>query len=995
MRPLLLEIENFRSFHKKTVIDFATHLKNNELFLITGDTGSGKSTILDAMMYALYATTPAGNSREVLKSQYFQKGEQAEVRFVFQLNATYEVYRSLKNTSKDYLKKNGELIASKSKDVSKEIVEILGLTDKQFQNVIVLPQGKLDQFLVAKEKEKKDILRSIFQLNQLKDIFEKIKDASRDLRNDEKQSFGKMESLLQQLNPEVSTESFVMLYETNKQVLQQQIEAFFYQKQEELKEKNKSYKQLEDTITTIEDYLSTQQNINEAIKQKQETKQAYQKILEKEHSLKKEQSKVALLDKLIYHGVFNDYEKWQQQLEETKEKQVQYEQYLSEYRRLDQHYTENQERMRNKKETYSDLLAQVAEKLTETNRQQKMLLQQEALLAEKQKIEQQVEKNRQLQMENNNKKLKIEELMENHERLEAEQKQLNQSIEDNHQALQKYKQWLKLEEKRVHVKQAYQLKEKHYQEKKENFYEAEKHYQESEAAFIAASASRLADTLEEGKPCPVCGSCEHPNVTHHLAVISEQLLQEEKQRLQQLSQELEQLQADIQGKQKEEQQWQMEKATLGLKNQAKEEMEAYYRQLQEEEAQLLQKQAHRQQQLKESEQAKEEYQTIQEEEQRLQKEEREIIASLNQLQGRQASLDQEYSGANLEMIQQEIDELLKQQQEIKNKRETLIQEEEQLSEKHTTLKTKVKTSHESLEQAQNMEKRLNDRLEEQLLHYHLTNEQLLSLYKDKSNYKEWKKQLEKVSQEKMKLETTLQRLETVIDNKEAVDLADDRQRLLEKQAERERILKLIGEENKHIELTQQLIQHLFDEARAYKKINERYKHWQRLGQLWNNNKQNCGIETFIMGHYFKQMIQQANYYLNQFSRGRYLLKQDEESILNLLVTDANTLQDRSVATLSGGERFMCTLSLSLGMADVIGHRHSGVVINALFIDEGFGTLDEELLDQAMNLLYKVQKEQVGGMIGIISHISTLRDNINNQLQVTSGEDGSVIRFVKK
>lgn len=995
MRPLLLEMENFRSFHKKTVIDFEHHIQSNELFLITGDTGSGKSTILDAMMYALYATTPTGHSRDILKSQYFQQGEAAEVRFVFQLNHRYEVYRSLKTTSKDYLKEDGELIATKSKEVTKTVTELLGLTDKQFQNVIVLPQGKLDQFLVAKEKEKKDILRTIFQLGQLQEIAEKIKKKSQQLSDEERTYYSQIETHLHHLVSDDDIHSFLESWYTNKERIIKEVQQYKEQYAQTLAKKQQQQQQLGKEIKEQQSKLNEQERINEAIQKEKQQQNAYQQLCHDEKQLVDKKSKVAIMDKLMYHGVFNIYDQWKKQEEDIQLKQKKYDDYMIQYEQVTSLYEKKEKEWLMNKAEYSQRQVDLTQQLSILHRQLQVAKQVKEL---EQEEKNQQEKNQHIDQEHEALDVIVtqqRQCVAKKAVLQEKEHRIIEELSQNDQRLEQYMTWLHLHQKEEQAQQRLLDKEEVYQQAKQQYQNDYDNYMQCEREFIQASASRLAATLDEGEPCPVCGSCNHPHLAPALEAISEQLLMQRKEDLSNKEQDLSLLNDSLKQASDEVRLFKLKKAQCALEDDDKKAVQNAYEILSKKQVEYRKQHEHIVKQLEEINKL-EQILSIQEERlQQLTEAKQEGLQRLNQLQGKLDSLREEYDGSSVEELNKMKQEGLKEEQVIKEKLGTIEKEEIAISEQVTTLKTTLKTNEETLDEMKYKQATLHQKLEHQFIDNQLDEQTFLSLLDERQYYKEWQKSIREIDEKKMQLETSLNELSSFIAGRQAKDTTEDEQQLRQKQEEEKQCIQNIGEESKQFEVNIQTIDCLFNACHHYDDVNRRYEPLQRLEKLWSTNGRGSGIETFIMGHYFKQMIQQANYYLLQFSRGRYRLKQDDANILNLLINDGNTGQDRVVSTLSGGERFMCTLSLSLGMADVIGHRHSGVMINALFIDEGFGTLDEELLDQAMNLLYKVQKEQVGGMIGIISHIPTLRDNINHQLQVKTGDQGSRIQFVKK
>ena len=182
---------------------------------------------------------------------------------------------------------------------------------------------------------------------------------------------------------------------------------------------------------------------------------------------------------------------------------------------------------------------------------------------------------------------------------------------------------------------------------------------------------------------------------------------------------------------------------------------------------------------------------------------------------------------------------------------------------------------------------------------------------------------------------------------------------------------------------------------------EKYKVIGELAELANgNNSERVSFERYVLAAYFDDIIRAANFRLIKMTNSRYTLKRKEsrekgakQSGLELEVIDAYTGKERHVKTLSGGEGFKASLSLALGLADVIQSYAGGVQIDTMFVDEGFGTLDPESLDNAINTLMELQ--DLGRLVGIISHVPELKERVDARLEITPGKDGSHAKFIIK
>ena len=205
-------------------------------------------------------------------------------------------------------------------------------------------------------------------------------------------------------------------------------------------------------------------------------------------------------------------------------------------------------------------------------------------------------------------------------------------------------------------------------------------------------------------------------------------------------------------------------------------------------------------------------------------------------------------------------------------------------------------------------------------------------------------------------------------------------------------------ETKHIETTLASLEEL---EKSMGEAREEVTFLSRLYDLANGGEQgfkNVTFERYVLGAILDEVVYAANLRLQTMSRNRYSLERSDytgggrgKQGLDLAVMDAFTGQSRPANTLSGGETFLASMALALGLADVIQSYAGGIHMDTMFIDEGFGTLDPDTLELAMETLVKLQSS--GRLIGMISHVPELKTRIPAHLEVTRGDDGSTAKFV--
>jgi exonuclease SbcC len=267
----------------------------------------------------------------------------------------------------------------------------------------------------------------------------------------------------------------------------------------------------------------------------------------------------------------------------------------------------------------------------------------------------------------------------------------------------------------------------------------------------------------------------------------------------------------------------------------------------------------------------------------------------------------------------------------------------------------------------------------------VTKDELPELNQQVSNYEKKGEQLAR----------DIKRLESETEGKEPPDLAKLQTEKATVDSESKTLREKRDEINSRLSNTQSALKELRLAAAEFEKIEKNYVAVKQLADAANGK---LDFETYAQMAYFERVIRAANFRLKQMSQNRYTLlrktdsdDQRKRSGLELEVLDAYTGKARSANSLSGGESFMASLSLALGLSDIVQQSAGGIRLDAMFIDEGFGTLDGEVLELAIRTL----SEMAGAdrIIGIISHVSELRERIDKQVQIEKTTAGSRIRTV--
>lgn len=867
MIPIELELEAFGPYAECTQISFE-QFEENGLFLICGDTGSGKTTIFDAIAFALYDTA-SGETRkmETLHSDYVETKKSSRIRLLFSHKGKrYQVIRSFNGKRKNeaVLEEAEKEVLTGRKAVNERLKEILGLDYQQFKQISMIAQGEFLNLLLAKSEVRSEIFRKVFDTGFYKRLAEVLKSKAGTLREEEKLRKERECQLLSGLGEEFEKK----FGEKDKDwQIPAEVETALEEKIDLLREEEKRQKEAErKEETNKEEILKAWEQIKNINRDLQQLEQL-REILKKERERKQE---------------FAQKEK---ELEQIKKSVLYVKPILVKYE-------EKKTALEKENIRYQEICERQKEQKQNTGRLKK----------EQKEAEQNERKNEKIQC------LETECL-----ELEEKEKKLTALCK-----LQKQKEALQ-EQLKAEIKEAKQ---------------AVLEYETEKEKFFCAQAGILAQSLKEGIPCPVCGSVLHP---HPAVVLEEVLSQEELKEKEQDKKRLEEK------RQKTLQDFlQLEKEVEKSTKEVSVNPDFFWKEVHAKLEQTGQKR--NQKEIK-----------IRELKQNVKKEVRDS-----------------------ETIQKEWIENLE-------KEAGILKEKEICKEQIEALKAEKKACQIKLRAAV---KEQNFKSEKEARLFCEKQEKLLILEQETADYK---KTLHKLLGQIKILE------ETLLGKK--------------KQSEEEK--------QKKFEQTEQNLEKIRLELREiYKRISFYEKTLEQLKKLWEESektrkerlallslsdtasgmlagKPKVSFERYVQSAYFKQIVVEANQRLEQMTNGRYELLVEEtgtnkksQSGLDLQVYDYHTGKVRSVRSLSGGESFQAALSLALGVSGVISQFAGGIRIETLFIDEGFGSLDEQSLELAVKTLRELSSQ--GCMIGIISHVKELKEQIFYKIEVKKGQKGSQI-----
>lgn len=896
MKPLNLKMSAFGPYKNEVEINFKK-LGTNNIFLITGDTGAGKTTIFDAISYALFNEV-SGSNRPItslrskfatiedtyVELEFEHKGKEYKIRRVPEYERTKKTGEgTTKNIADAYLEYEDKIITG-VKNVNDKIIELIGINAKQFKQISMLAQGEFIKILFAESKDRTEIFRKIFETN----IYEQISTNLSILSTETKKDVDRLKTIFQ-----TNTSNIRWI---EKPVAIDLID---------LKKITKL--DIDEILNLIEKEIQTnKEKVKEEEKENEKLKKEIEKLREK---IKK--------------------------IEEQNEKVKKYKQYLEENKELKEKAKEIKEKEANI-EISQSILQKVMPRQQIVNEKQKEL---KNNMNKRQVLEKEIKDGEIIEQENKNKIIKLNELKEILEGYKNI-KEKSKNIEDMFLLITQIEKDQKNKEKYV----------KQYEELNNQYIEMDKQYKEEEDKFFREQAGIIAQRLEKGKPCPVCGSIEHPNK----AIKNDDVLSEE---------ELKKL---------EEEKNKLENKRNTIKNETislNAKIEATIKMIPESNKQDFNLQDFEKQINETKDRQELEIQNL--------KESFENICLV--LTKKKENIDKINFDETKQIIEKQINE----------QNNKLLENRVKLKECNALIETQEKSLELAQQEYLNAIKELG--------------------FKDEKNYKEKtlkEADIEKIKQEieqyKEKVTTIKTRLEDVkkeLKEKEIVDVTQDIEQLEQSSQKQKEAEKQINNKKASISFNKDTNKKLKETAIELIYKMDKMAKIEELAKIANgtaNRKTKITFEQYVQATYFDMVISEANKRLLSMTDNRYLLirkkkadKISEKIGLDLNVIDNYNGQERDVKSLSGGESFKAALSLALGLSDVIQSYSGGVLVDTLFIDEGFGTLDAESREQAINTLVNLAGSNK--LIGIISHVEELQERIDKKIIVEKGQDGSNIK----
>lgn len=917
MKPIQLTLAAFGSYIHETTIDF-TKLGKNGLYLIAGDTGAGKTMLFDAITYALYGK-PSGTDRTAndLRSDYAQDKDRTFVRFTFSVGGQeYTVTRHLpylrpveRGSGFTTAKSNARLEFSDGtpsiegiEAVNKKVIDIIKLEPMQFSQIEMIAQGAFRELLSASTEDRIKIFRKLFQTERYERLQNKLKEDLKTLKDTlkTKETELKQETKHIQCAKDDPEAEFLRLSLENgllENLWTELIDRI-------LSRDNKADNDIEQQIKKTEERLK---DLDSLI-----GKAGMQEKLHQTEELKKqkENDKIAL----------------EKKLQEAKEKQPEIDKLAQEVGTItgslgDYDTLAEKKNLQKNLQTGIKKTAEAIQKGTDANlgldKEIKKLKDELAGLANAgtQKVT----------LENEKKGLETEKT----------------NLQNLHQDINKIQKDCDLFRK---VQGEYNNASGEAQQKKALADAKEK-------AFLDEQAGIMAETLEEGKPCLVCGSVHHP----HKAVKSTAAPTEEE--VNKAKREAETAQAEVASK---------SQAAAQLKGHIRNAQDAA-----EEKIRTLLGECN-----------------IQDAPQRITTRLKEITSSIEDIVKKiQAEVD---NIARKELLNKQIPEKEKKldddKQKVAEMDKKLVADKTALQQTDTLVNELAKklpyadktAAMAEIEKRNKKAANIKQDIENAQNHF---NESVNEISTLGGSIKELKKQLEgtpaidKAAVETEK-STLTERKRTL--SKEAQDVKTRISNNSNTKQNIAGVVKQISELNNHIRWMSTLVDIMTGQNKGSSKVM---------------------LETYVQMNYLDRVVAYANTRYMQMSSGQYELKRAnstgggrQQQGLDLNVLDHHTGKERSVNSLSGGEAFMASLCLALGLSDAVQASAGGIRLDSLFVDEGFGSLDGESLQHALRALSDLTEGD--RLVGLISHVSDLDEKIDKKIIVTKDDvEGSSVTIV--
>ena len=1005
MKPIRLELREFGPY-KDEIIEW-DRIINEPIFLITGKTGSGKSTLFDAITYALYNKTTGGKDVASLRTKTASDKDKTQVNFDFELNGKrYRIERTLaylktgnKNLTSgkvalmQYNYEGLEVIATKEQEVKEKVEELIGLDDKQFCQIIILPQGKFKEFLLSKSSEKKETLRSLFNTYFYQKFVDQLQEQAKKLDSNNKQKEKELITRFEQFDIDGELTKFEFLKDENFK----EINEIILSQENEIETEKKELAKLEKNLIKSKENFIELSKLNDKFLNLEDNKVKIDELNKKDsyfNNLKMEVEKLTELqkssDKITEYASLLD-----KQLQLTKQGKS----LLDEKERYKKDLAMNNEletKLNSMEEKIESLRKETTDLKFFYNNIDELIVAKSDINIFTNKLEELNQKKESVKEIETSLKSEKENYFESNEEkniLDGSVGKLKLEILKKEQEVEKLKEFEKKSSELNDKKLNYEASKKHLEELQVTKEDIEKDVLLLKSNKEQEVLNSFLVKLHEGDDCPLCKQkIEHlPEVTTLVEVDDdiekslqdvtekviklETLLQKDEQDIQNLTTEIKDLEDSI-----------------NLK--AVEQLSQLEDELKHETTNLT-----------------EVVEGLKKSEVRIKGFEKEIenlsvlLKDEDQLKQKQSQaknkIDQFENNVNIELEEFKgyYENNIVQINEFDNNYNKFQENNNELQIRKTKIETEQKNNEENLlEVTKGIEVIVMNFTKSKLSKYYNSLEQAKENIKELEKLEQYQTQIDEFEDTKKIVINSLKQLEEELTNTVRPDLEEERKKLQD----------IEDKVSNFIEKMAILTTRLSNNKKLYEKIHSEYLNLLEtskdtreiiaLSDVVSGKTENRkSLETYVQGYYLDLILVAGTKRLLQMTNDRYrFIRREEKSKggglqgLEIEIHDIYLNSTRIISSLSGGELFLASLALALGLAEVIQNESGGISLETIFIDEGFGSLDAETLDIALTTLIDLQS--YGRNIGIISHVSELKERIRPKIEVYAKDNYAKVKM---
>ncbi|SDC57812.1 exonuclease SbcC [Pelagirhabdus alkalitolerans] len=1031
MKPIKLTMTAFGPYKDQEVIQF-TDLNAHKLFVISGKTGAGKTTVFDAICFALYGTASGEDRGEarMLRSHFADEQVHTSVEFEFELQSKrYRIFRQMPHIKKGNKSATGDkyefyqqledkeipcVDRQMVSEINQKVKDLIGLSEDQFKQIVMLPQGEFRKLLTSETDNKELILRKIFKTepylwfsNKMNEKRIKAEKAYKEAHMYLKQQV----SHIRESIPEREGSRLKEVFEQGEWLPQQIIkgledENVYYKKELDLSKKafDRAKKAYDEKYKAYYQAEATNQQFDQ-LKEKEAEHQALnaqKEEMNEKRELWKQAERAATLSAYETQKceAYSD-EQAQTQTVETSKKVL--EQTKNRLSQAEKKYADEQKKEEDRHKTTQDL-----------NRYKELLPIVEAADRKKRKLDEFEKAIKEQENVLNSTKEKETALSDEIDHLNAELSKLDEVPEklfEKKEKLNKMTEKGKTFRQYIDGTKEIQTLTSEVEQAKALYKKEKNHFKSIEDSWIKGQATVLARQLHDEEPCPVCGSMSHPNkAIHHDRVPSQEAFDQAKDAVNNTYEVYIKKNTDLKGKHEEieklretlsEFQFSTDEEASLLFNQYLAEAKALGQSVKDLEKESEKLKSTRKEKEEKERELKALNETLEKQKADLQTANVNFASLKSEYESELSRLPEEHQ--TLSGLNQAIEQLEKKKQQLDAAWELAQKELTDAKQEQVTKETELNAAKQQLKERKDRYERamtqFNDALKEAGFR---SEEAYQEAFMSKEERDQLKDEVDRFDSRLSTLDQQITELKDKLKNKQELDLVAMSEALVVLERSKEEAYQKQTQTRQFVDQTKQMMRSLTE---MVEEIKQKEHTVNVITDLYDvirgQNDRKISFERYVQIEFLEQIIVAANERLNRVSNGQFhLVRSDrqesrgKQSGLSLDVYDAYTGQNRDVKTMSGGEKFNASLSLALGMSDVIQSYQGGVKIDTMFIDEGFGSLDEESLQNVIDTLIDLQKS--GRTVGVISHVQEMKNVFPAILEVKKTLEGySETTFIVK